>query len=680
MIEDSDAVESHLEAAREHERRGELDAALVRSEEASASDPYDLRPLQALAAIAEARGDHELGAELLGRRILICDDPAERARLWLRRALLYRDRLGREPETARCLKEAYANDPANLEVTRALRELCVARGEHALAGELVYREIEGTADPIARAALHVLLASLYEGDLRDREAAVRNLESALALDPESPGAAEALARLEDVAADAAPLAAVEPGSPDLARRLERAVHPGERLALARELLAQALAAGDDATAEQRAREILKRDPTDPVAYGARHAALTARGEWIALAELTRARADALPDAPMRADGYFDVGRIYLQRLGDPGRAGMSFEQALALVPTHQAALDSLADMAYRQHDWERAHAFYRRLDPDASFLGHDVVQYRRGELCEMLGLEDEAEAAYNAAVAANPSHLSALEALARLALYRGEVTAAISALRAVLDLLPPDDVERITTSRQQLGELCQRAGDAAAARAYFELVLVEDPGRVAVLQPLADLYAGAGMWARAVETLERLACLVTTPERRADILYRSGEILRLQLGDEERASDAYLKAIDLDPQHVPTMRRLVDYYWTVADDASLGEMAADLDARGELLASDTSHETLAKVAVSAALDGDERGSQALARVLGDGGAGALAAVLCDATARRAEETQTIVRVAHALCRAPGPPIEVVRQVLAARAEKDEVAARLAAKL
>lgn len=337
-------------------------------------------------------------------------------------------------------------------------------------------------------------------------------------------------------------------------------------------------------------------------------------------------------------------------------------------------------MAYRQHDWDRAHAMYRRLDPEASFLGVDVVHYRRGELAEMLGHEDEAEGSYQSAVAANPSHLAALEGIARLSLYRGEVTAAIVALRAVLDSLPLDEVDRITASRQQLGELCQRAGDTASARGYFELVLVEDPTRVTVLAPLAELYAGAGMWGKAVDALSRLSCLIAAPEKRADILFRMGEILRLQIGDEDCASDAYLKAIDLDPQHVPTMRRLVDYYWTQSDDASLAEMAAELDARGELLAAETSHETLAKVAVSSALDaqhGDARWPETIARVLGDGGAGALATVLADATTRRPVLAHDIMRVARALCRAPGPDLAVVRQVLAARAEKDEVAARLA---
>jgi tetratricopeptide (TPR) repeat protein len=467
---------------------------------------------------------------------------------------------------------------------------------------------------------------------------------------------------------------------ELLERARKVDDGDQRLALLRQLLQLAVDLDDLHEIDARSREVLARDPTDTSAFLARRQLLAARADWVALADLHRTRADTLDDASERAALYFELGRISAQRLSDTPRAAMAFEQALALEPAHMAALDSLADMAYRQHDWERAHGLYGRLEPDGSFLGPDVVHYRRGELAEMVGREDEAETAYHAAVAANPHHLSALEAIARLALYRGEVTAAIVALRAVLDLLPLDDVDRITASRQQLGDLCQRAGDNAAARSYFELVLVEDPVRVAVLAPLADLYAAAGMWREATQVLHRLSCLVVSQDKRADILFRVGEIFRLQLGDDEQASDAYLKAIDLDPQHAGTLRRLVEYYWSQNDDIGLGEIADELDSRGELLAIETAAETIAQVAVSAALSGDDDWGAQLTRSLGDRGAGPLATVLADAASRRPLVLDAIVRAARVLCGVPGPPLEAVTQVLAARAEKDAHAAKVAERL
>src|SRR5262249_20261233 len=149
----------------------------------------------ALTTLGEARGDHDLIAELLGRRILLCRSNHERARLWVRRARLYREVLGREPETYRCLKEAFANDPDWPEAARELGAAAAIRGEWALAAELLYREIDGTEDPAERARLHAELAALLEERLHDADGAIRNWESARDLDPTAAVPPAALARL-----------------------------------------------------------------------------------------------------------------------------------------------------------------------------------------------------------------------------------------------------------------------------------------------------------------------------------------------------------------------------------------------------------------------------------------------------------------------------------------------------
>src|SRR5262249_21511493 len=158
------------------------------------------------------------------------------------------------------------------------------------------------------------------------------------------------------------------------------------------------------------------------------------------------------------------------------------------------------------------------------------------------------------------------------------------------------------------------------------------------------------------------------------------ETYRLRLGDDERASDAYLKAIDLDDQHAPTLRRLIDYYWAQGDDASLLEIGTELDGRGLLAHADTPADTLARVAVAAARGGDVARGSGLVRGLGDAAAGALAMALADAAARAPSAVDAIAAAARALCVPPGPSLEAVRAVLAIRASKDAHSARLVSEL
>ena len=56
----------------------------------------------------------------------------------------------------------------------------------------------------------------------------------------------------------------------------------------------------------------------------------------------------------------------------------------------------------------------------------------------------------------------------------------------------------------------------------------------------------------------------------------------VHLGDVDRADDVFLRASDLDPSHVPTLRRLLDVYWRADDPGALVEVATELAARGGL--------------------------------------------------------------------------------------------------
>src|SRR5262249_40181731 len=150
-------------------------------------------------------------------------------------------------------------------------------------------------------------------------------------------------------------------------------------------------------------------------------------------------------------------------------------------------------------------------------------------------------------------NLAAHEATARLALARGDDASAYTALKSILDLLPLDAVDRITELRRQLGRLAVKLDEPAQARHYFELVLAQDPTRAAVLEQLVVLYIDAQLWEQAGEAYGRLSYLAEKPADRAELLFRRGEILRLGLEDQDRANDAYLKAIDLHPRHAPTL-------------------------------------------------------------------------------------------------------------------------------
>jgi tetratricopeptide (TPR) repeat protein len=118
--------------------------------------------------------------------------------------------------------------------------------------------------------------------------------------------------------------------------------------------------------------------------------------------------------------------------------------------------------------------------------------------------------------------------------------------------------------------------DWTSARYYLELVLAQEPTRTVPLEILVDVYLRLSAYREAAEACSRLARLHTGPRRRAEILFRQGEILRRFLEDESGAIDAYLRASDLDPQFAPALGRLADVAWRRGDFDEVAELASEL--------------------------------------------------------------------------------------------------------
>src|SRR5262249_21300028 len=127
--------------ARELAEQEDWPSAIRAAERAATANPSDGEALELLEQLYLETGDITAASEAIGRQLMLVDDPAERALLWRRRAKLYRDSLGRDAEAYRCLKEAHACAPTDIEIAYQLRTAAMVRGEWALAGSLLYREI-----------------------------------------------------------------------------------------------------------------------------------------------------------------------------------------------------------------------------------------------------------------------------------------------------------------------------------------------------------------------------------------------------------------------------------------------------------------------------------------------------------------------------------------------------------
>ncbi|MGE5181093.1 MAG: tetratricopeptide repeat protein, partial [Acidobacteriota bacterium] len=634
-----------LAEARALAEREDWRAAIEAAERAANAAPDDAQVLAVLELLYLETGDITAASEAIGRQLVLTEDPEARSALWRRRAKLYRDALGRDAEAYRCLKEAHACAPADPEIAYQLRTAAMVRGEWALVASLLYREIAAAATPRDRGALHLELALIFDERLADPDQAQVNFEQALAFDPSIPAARPPLAKRYEATGrygDAARLyeeAATSARAADRASLLAAAsrcralidVSGGESQLANRLELAEA--AGDLDAEVDLAHQLWRSDPGNAAAFRVLARDHRLSGDLPALTELTTVRASRAESSAERATAWIDVARL-AEDLGKTAEAARAYDLALVEDSGNVAALDARGALAFRLGDWATADLIYRDLAPAETVLGGDELALRRSLIAERLGRTGEALALVQQASSLAPGRRDLVQRVQELAHRLGELPTAIAAARAVLELVPLDDDDRVLAARLVLVELYREAGDRDAAIAQLDLIVRDHPHHTAALEQLADIYASRSDWKTATRYLYQLVPLAPTPRDRAERLYALGEAMLVHLNDVDRADDVFLRASDLDPTHLPTLRRLLDVYWRADDPAALVEVAGELSSSGSLAQGPVGAGSLAQALVAAALVGDTKLAGELASALGDAAASRIVAALAELSGKQ----------------------------------------------
>jgi hypothetical protein len=161
-------------------------------------------------------------------------------------------------------------------------------------------------------------------------------------------------------------------------------------------------------------------------------------------------------------------------------------------------------------------------------------------------------------------------------------------------------------------------------------------------------------------------------------LFRRGELYLGPIGDADLAADCYLKAIDLAPTHVPTLRRLIDYFWRIEDYQSLLEIAIELDAQRSLPGTDPL--PLARALVAAGMRKSTGRVAAIAGALGSEIVAALVEVLCQADASGVDGPRLAAATLQIGTALPNLDLEAVLSRISARAPNTALVGHLLAAL
>jgi tetratricopeptide (TPR) repeat protein len=556
------ALTHRLELARLYaEELNQVSDAIAEYRLVLARDPKNAAAARAL---ADLLGKEERWLELapvLAHAADLDDDPVRAVELRLQLGELHAAKLD-EPdaaimayERARTAAGVAGAQRAAGEALDALEALYRRRERWQDLARILEAKAEHTTDKATAARLRRERADLLSARFGDPQAAVRELEAALAQAPNDRGVLRALEKLyENQGQDLEYLRTVE-------RLADLAESPAERQLLLRRLAAEWEGRSDGLDrAADALEQILQIDPRDADAFRALARVYRQARRHLALVEAYTRQLEVTDDPAARRDYLAALGALYDEEMRDGARAAEAYAAAAALGDEReatQAALARLHDQAGRWAPAVDALEKVARVAKDP--LRRTEALVRAAEItAQHLGDKGTAEARYARALEIDPGHKGALTALGGLYRAGGESLRAAKVLR---------EAEGRTTNRiekvrvlHDLGVLYQdQLDDPAQATELFARALDVDPEHVPSAERLVGLYTRAQLWGALEPVLEMLARKAerTGPGApgAADLYVRLGETAQ-RLGNLDRAARAFEAAREIAPAAPAVLRAL----------------------------------------------------------------------------------------------------------------------------
>jgi len=301
------------------------------------------------------------------------------------------------------------------------------------------------------------------------------------------------------------------------------------------------------------REALKLDPAHADALAGLEGLHRKAQRWGELAEVLSARGTTA--------ALVELGELYEGALGSPGRAAEAYERAVALEPAHEDGLAALERLYRRGEVWGKLVAV---LEKKVAIPGADParVAAARKELAQLraekLGDIEGAIVRFRAALAADDRDLEALRALAGLYERLGRTDDHLAVLERLAEVGP--EVERSALLRRIAAETEDHEGGAPRAIRAYQRLLEREPGAAGAWRGLERLYRRTHDWEALVGWYQRRIAAATSTGARVELHAALGQLLVEELADPHRAIEAYARAVDLQPDHEPSLGALARLY------------------------------------------------------------------------------------------------------------------------
>ena len=563
------------DVAKIHEEAGRVD----RSEgvyrqvfELAPEDPSIALPAtRALERIYLAGGKHRELAGVLRAQVTLEEQSDVRRELLGRLGRLSEESLSDDAAAIAAWKERLEDDPADDEALASLNRLYERGGNHRSLVEVLRTRERNADDAEARKVLMGRAAKTLEtiGDVDEAILAYRAVLDDFGADRKILGALAVLYEKAERARDLA-----ETLEADLALATE----PEDRIDLLTRMgNVRRKSLGEIDEAIEAYRQALTIDPGAVPAREALEELLAEEGARGEAAEILRPLYEAagaddklvrVLDIQIEQESELEPRLELLARaasvsegpLNDPAKAFAYTSRGLresAAEPSVDEWIARAERLSERTGSWAELVALYRAALPEILDEDKQVsVLLRVAELARTK-LSDAALAkeCHRRALELRPEETRALEALESLHEEAGEHEHLIDVLKRRAEIAPGDDDKRAILYKQ--AKICDASlGDRDRAIGVYEQI-VELGLDAPAVEALERLYTASSRWGDLVALHEReLGVDETKLERRATLYHALGRVFEKELGEPERAFEAWGEALRVEPTHEATVQSL----------------------------------------------------------------------------------------------------------------------------
>ena len=529
-------------------------------EAALESEPGDVACLQAVAALHRELDRPEDLVRTLERELETIPDET-RARAIHGEAAIVHERLGNADGAETHHRKLLDLDPGATESVAFLSERLEADARYGELVDLLQERLDhASGDPSTETSLRLHIAAIQAGPLGNRSAAISTLEPAAARD-------DAIAVVAEPLADWLQREGREQELVELARRAAAAAElPSERGGWQMRIGDALVRSGDDEAAAGAFRQALADRPDDRDIENALRQVLRRLGDAPALAFLLEAelgRVGGIAEIPLRLElaelcasrlDRCDDALVHLRRVLDiDPREADARERAIALAARTDAKADEAALLA--------GAAERTRRPRDRA-----VQLTRRGELLAALDRDADAADAFEAALAAEPHFLPAIEGLRGLCERGDDAAAVLHCIERQWAAAASESPAERTTRVREAAEFAQERLGSEAALPWWERLQRLAPEDAAVRAQITAAHRDAGRTRETLAAIEAELALAPGAERRVALALESADLLASRCDSPGRAAEALEEARRSDPDAAPLLVALDALYEALGRD------------------------------------------------------------------------------------------------------------------